>query len=148
MSTVDAIATGPTSTASAPNAYSDLGSEQFMKIILTELSRQDPLKPTDTGALLEQLSTLRSIQSGSDMQKSMKNLVGQNEFASAAGLIGQGVSGISEDSERVSGVVTSVSRTDSGPVLTLANGKRVPMNKVDAVVRANTNGQASTGVNQ
>lgn len=132
MSAIDAIqnSTG----ATGVNAYSELGSEEFMKIILTELSRQDPLKPNDTGALLEQLSTLRSIQSDSDVQKSMKNLVGQNEFAAAAGLIGQGVSGISEELKRVSGVVSTVSRTDAGPVLTLASGERVPLSRVDTVV--------------
>lgn len=148
MSAIDAIGTGATPSSSSVNAYSELGSEQFMKIILTELSRQDPLKPTDTGALLEQLSTIRSIQSGSDMQKSMKSLVGQNEFSSAAVLIGHAVSGISEESMRVSGVVASVSRTDSGPVLTLASGTRVPMNKVDAVVRVGNGVPESAGVNQ
>jgi flagellar basal-body rod modification protein FlgD len=133
MSAIDAVQS--TTSQSGVNAYSDLGSEEFMKIILTELSRQDPLKPTDTGALLEQLSTLRSIQSDADVQKGMKNLVGQNEFAAAAGLIGQGVSGISENFERVSGVVATVSRTDAGPVLTLGTGQRVPLSRVDTVVQ-------------
>jgi flagellar basal-body rod modification protein FlgD len=135
MSAIDAVQMTPG--AKTANAYSDLGSEEFMKIILTELSRQDPLKPNDTGALLEQLATLRSIQSDSDVQKGMKNLVGQNEFAAAAGLIGQGVSGISEDFQRVNGVVATVSRTDSGPVLTLGSGIRVPLGQVDTVVQLN-----------
>ena len=39
-----------------------LGSEEFLKIILTELTSQDPLSPNDTSALLDQISTIRSIK--------------------------------------------------------------------------------------
>ena len=49
--------------ASAQDAFSSLNSEQFVKIIFTELSKQDPLQPNDSKALLEQLSSLRNIQS-------------------------------------------------------------------------------------
>ena len=54
----------PTSTSGvAPNAFSELTSEEFVKIMFTELSNQDPLKPSDSSALLQQMSNLRSIQS-------------------------------------------------------------------------------------
>lgn len=133
MSAVDALGSTNTVTSAVPNGYSALGTEQFVKIILTELSRQDPLKPNDTSALLQQLSDVRAIQSDIDLSDRLKQLVGQGEMSAAAGMIGKGISGISEQGERVNGVVKSVSKTEDGTVLTLENGIRVAMKNVDEI---------------
>jgi flagellar basal-body rod modification protein FlgD len=131
------------SRASTKSGFSALSSEDFTQIILTELSKQDPLQPNDTNALLQQLSTIRSIQSDTDLSDQLSALVAQSDFASAAGLIGRSISGVSEESRRVQGVVQSVSRTDAGPVLTLATGQRVPFGNVDQVDA--TRSAATTG---
>lgn len=133
MSAIDALTSSTSAATSSSDAYSSLGSGDFLKIILSELSRQDPLKPNDTSTLLQQLSTIRTIQSDVDLSDRLKGLVNQNEWATGSGLIGKGISGISEDGTRVAGTVVGVSRTDSGAVLTLNDGTRVPMGKVDEV---------------
>jgi len=142
MSAIDALASSTSAASPGADGYGALGSGDFLKIILSELSRQDPLKPNDTSTLLQQLSTIRSIQSDVDLSDRLKGLVNQNEWSSGAALIGRGVSGVSEEGSRVAGVVVGVSRTDSGPVLTLSDGSRVPMSGVDEVVYLNGNGGA------
>lgn len=132
MSTVDALSSNTTS-GTATNSFSGMSSDEFMKIVLSELSKQDPLKPNDTSALIQQISQIRSIQSDIDLSGTLKSLVNQDQFSSAAGLIGTSISGLSESNVRVSGIVTSVSRTDTGAVLTLHSGDRVPMSKVDEI---------------
>lgn len=136
MSAATAIGTsGASGTAqrAAQSAFSALSSEQFIKIMFTELTNQDPLKPNDSNQLLEQMSSLRDIESSMQMQSKLDALVGQNEFASASMLIGAQVSGVSIDNRRVSGVVSSVSRTSDGPVMTLSNGARVLFGNIDQV---------------
>lgn len=125
----------------AGDAFSRLSSEEFTKIILTELQNQDPLQPNDTGALLEQLSSIRSIQSDMELSTRIESVVSQNEFASAAGLIGRRVSGLSETSQRVEDEVVSVSRTDSEAVLNLKGGKRMPMSGLDRILANETEGE-------
>ncbi len=139
MSALDSLSSSTsadptTGAASKANGFSALDSESFIKIIFTELSKQDPLKPNDTNALLQQLSSLRTIQSDIDMSDKLKNLVGQNELASAAGLIGHAVSGLSDTNERVVGTVTSISKTSGGAVLNFADGTRVSMHNVDEIL--------------
>lgn len=126
----------PNLTAGKPsnNAFGDLSSEEFVKIMFTELSKQDPLKPNDTSALLEQMSSLRSIQSNIELSQKLDRLVQQNEFASAGGMIGKYISGISLRSERVIGRVESVSMTIDGPILNLHNGTRVAFGQVDEMI--------------
>ncbi|GIK19830.1 MAG: hypothetical protein DYG93_07945 [Leptolyngbya sp. PLA2] len=125
-----AIRTSPTGGA----GLTALSPEQFFKVIFTELANQDPLQPNDTTALLQQLSTIRSIQSDMDLSDRMGQLVTQNEFVSGASLIGRHVSGLSESGSRVQGIVRSASRTDSGVVLKLDNGERVPVKRLDEVL--------------
>jgi flagellar basal-body rod modification protein FlgD len=116
------------------NAFSDLTSEEFVKIMFTELANQDPLKPNDSSALLEQMSSLRSIQSDIDLSSKLQSMVSQNQLAAAGGLIGKYISGISTGNLRVEGEVISVSRTNEGPVLNLDNGFRVRFENVDEMI--------------
>jgi flagellar basal-body rod modification protein FlgD len=114
--------------------FSEISSEEFMSMILSELTNQDPLEPNDTENLLNQISTIRSIESDESMLSSLDSMVESSEFASAANLIGTLVSGLTEENRRVADVVLSVSRTLEGPVLNLFDGSRVPFENVDEVV--------------
>ena len=138
---VSAVGSG-TSTA-AKSGFSAMNSADFTKLIFTELKQQDPTQPSDTNQLLQQLSQIRSIQSDTDLSDRLTKLVDQNDFSSAAGLIGKGVSGLSNDNQRVAGVVASVSRTSDGTVVTLDSGTQVKMSNVDQVV--DLTAQPSTG---
>ncbi|MGE3106843.1 MAG: flagellar hook capping FlgD N-terminal domain-containing protein [Phycisphaerales bacterium] len=131
MPVLDELGAAPGAARAPSDAFSDLRSEDFVKIMFTELSNQDPLKPNDSSALLEQMSSLRSIQSDIDLGQKLETLVSQNQMASASNLLGRLVSGVSETNERVIGVVATVSRTPDGPVLTLDDGTRVPFSQVD-----------------
>ena len=143
---VDALqAAGSGSSTTAPNRLSDLSSEDFLKIIFTELQKQDPLQPNDSSKLLEQLSSIRSIQSDIELSDQLKSIVTQNQLSSAGSLIGNIVSGLDESDQRVIGQVVSVSKTKDGPILNLHNGKRVPLDQVDEMTLPPVNPQNNGG---
>jgi len=116
------------------SGFGDISSQEFTEIILSELSNQDPLEPNDTSALLEQLSTIRSIESDAQLTEQLGAMVAQSELASAASLIGALVSGVSAGNQRVSDVVVSVTRTDQGAILNMSGGSRIPMDQVDEIL--------------
>ncbi|QOJ01296.1 MAG: hypothetical protein HRU70_12695 [Phycisphaeraceae bacterium] len=120
--------------ASGGGGLGSLSTEDFTKIILTELSRQDPLSPNDTNQMIQQFATIRSIQSDIDLSEKLEHLSSENSFAAAANMMGKWVSGLTTDFDRVIGQVVSVSRTREGVVLNLASGERVPFAWVDEVV--------------
>jgi len=119
---------------SSTDAFGALTSGEFLQIIFTELANQDPLAPNDTQSMLNQLSTLRSIESDTQMVRSLNRMVVQSEFAAATQLIGSLVSGITLDNRRVSDLVISVSMTVDGPVLNMFDGSRIFFRNVDEVV--------------
>jgi flagellar hook assembly protein FlgD len=113
--------------------YSSLTSEDFTKIIFAELGRQDPLSPQDTSKLLDQIATIRNIQSNTDLTTDLKSIVKETQFASAASTIGSLISGLTSDYERVEGTVVSVGRGTNGVsvnVSTKKGIKQVPFSSI------------------
>lgn len=134
MSAINTTAASALPQQSESSGLQDLSSDEFMSIILTELSNQDPLEPNDTNALLEQLSSIRAIESDEQLASELGRLVGQNELSAASNLIGNVVSGLNENNQRVAGFVSSVSRTEEGAILNLRTGERIAMERVDEVI--------------
>ena len=95
--------------------FSDLSSEQFIEVLFAELQNQDPFQPSDSGALLEQLSSLRNIESQLSLQTQMETLVSQNQLASAGNLIGKLVAGLDNlNMNRVTNVASSELLANAG----------------------------------
>lgn len=135
MSTTSAIVDNTAKQASAKaSGFSSLSSEEFTKIILTELSNQDPMAPSDTNALLQQLAQIRDIQSSMDLSEKLGSLVSDNQFASASNMMGKIIGGVATDNSRAIGKVASISKTDDGVYLNLANGKSVHIDNMDGVI--------------
>ena len=132
MSAINALTGAPT-TSGTTSRFNELSSEEFIKIIFTELQNQDPFKPNDSGALLEQLNSIRSIESDIEMSNRLESIVFQNQMSSAGGLIGKRVAGLTAESERVGGVVKSVARTGDEIALVLENGWIIPMDNVEYI---------------
>lgn len=122
----------------ATDAFSSLSSGDFVRIIVSELSRQDPLKPNDSSQLVQDMANLRSIQASVDLTDKLDGMIADNQATAASGLIGQAVSGLDEERSRVSGIVQSVSKTKDGPVLNLVGGARVAFKDVDELVERDT----------
>ncbi len=116
------------------SGFANLTSGEFIKVLLSELTNQDPFKPQDSGALLEQFSSLRNIESQIQLQEKLQALVLQNGISSAAVFIGKEVEGLDSGNDSVSGVVTSV-RVESGKaVLELSSGKTLSVDRVTRVM--------------
>lgn len=131
MSAINALS-GSQASAST-SRFSEMSSEDFMKIIFTELQSQDPFKPNDSNALLEQLNSIRSIESDMQMEERLNSVVFQNQMSTAGGLIGKRVAGLTADAQRVGGVVKSVSRSEDTITLNLENGWIIPMDNLEYI---------------
>lgn len=133
-----------TASTTREQGFSALGSDDFTKLIFAELTNQDPLAPSDTGTLVQQISDIRAIQSDMDLSDRLGDLVGRQEFTAASSTIGKLVSGVSDEDGRVTDIVKSVIRTDEGTLLALANGSLVAFDKVDVIREPNPPAQPQT----
>lgn len=117
-----------------PSQFGDMSSEDFIKIIFTELSNQDPFDPNDSAALLQQLNSIRSIEADLQMMNQLESLVHENQLAAAGTLIGKLIGGLTENNNRVAGFVVSVIRQGNTVNLELDNGWVVPVDGVETII--------------
>jgi len=116
------------------SGFSDMSSEDFIRIMFAELTNQDPFQPNDSAALLEQLNSIRSIESDMKMTEQLQALVTENQLASASNLIGKFIAGKTEDFTAVTGFVISVIRQGDVINLELDTGWWVPIGNVETVI--------------
>jgi flagellar basal-body rod modification protein FlgD len=134
--------TGTTSSSgTASTAKKSLDTSDFMNLLITQLKNQDPTQPMSNQELLQQVTQIGTLQSQNSLQDTMKQLVLQNQIASAANLIGKGVVGTDTNANPVSGLVTSVKvdNANSTVNLELDSGQVVPLNNVSTVASLTSN---------
>ncbi len=137
--------TGPTAPipGAAPNTLKSnnklaLKTEDFIKMMITQLQQQDPMEPAKNEQLLAQMSQIGQLQSNTLMQESLKGMVLQHQIGSAGNLIGKSIKGLSPEGEPVQGLVNSV-RVEEGSVkLELDNGKQLALERVISIGGAPT----------
>src|SRR5918992_3478617 len=100
--------TPPNTVKSAANGGFDLKTEDFIKMMITQLQNQDPMEPAKNQELLAQMSQIGQLQSATTLQESLKGMVLQNQIGAASGLIGKTVQGLDTNDDPVTGVVSSV----------------------------------------
>ena len=120
-------------TTPGANGFANLSSGEFLQIILSELSNQDPLAPNDTAAILEQLSSIRNIETQTQLDDKLSDLVTQNSISTSANFIGKFVSGLDANNNNAQGIVESLSVRDGKPVLNLAGGAELEAERVTQV---------------
>ena len=69
----------------------------FRHVIFTELANQDPLSPSDSSELLDQMNSIRSIESDLQMMNKLESLVFENQLSSASSMIGNFVGGLTPE---------------------------------------------------
>lgn len=118
---------------SGGQGFAGIKSTDFIRIMITELTRQDPFSPQDTAKLLEQLSSIRNIESQLGLEQQISSLVLQNQIAGAGNLIGKLVAGLDAANQKVVGLVTSVRVQDGKAVLELDTGASLEMARVTQI---------------
>ena len=133
MTTLPAQASGLASNSQLRSKKGELKTEDFIKMMITQLQNQDPLEPAKNQELLAQMSQIGQLQSATTLQESLKGMVLQNQIGAAAGLIGKTVQGLDNADQPVTGLVNSVKVTADGVNLELDNGKSLPLSRVTTI---------------
>ena len=117
--TAAAAAANRSAAQSATNAFG-LNFESLLKIILTQLTYQDPLKPMDNFQFVSQLAQFSQIQQGQVMTDKLGALVTSQSTFQATSLLGRQVDlPTNNPNTYISGTVKAVSFQNGDPRLTI-----------------------------
>ena len=115
--------------ASAANAINEVDLDDFLKLMISELQNQDPLNPLENDQLLAQISQIREVGATEKLTSTLDAvLLGQN-ITSATSLIGAEIEAISDDNQRVNGLVNRITITNGQPKLHLDEGSKVAISE-------------------
>jgi len=92
--------------------FSDLELKDFISLLVTELQNQDPTQPMENSEIMQQISQISSIQSTETLNTTMEAVILGENLSTASNLINRQVTGLSDDSELVTGEVTRVAIAD------------------------------------
>lgn len=84
-----------TTDTTATQKKQSLGQEQFLKLLTTQLTHQDPLKPMENGEFLGQMAQFSTVSGIQDLQSSFKDFatsISSDQALQAASLVGRYVS--------------------------------------------------------
>jgi flagellar basal-body rod modification protein FlgD len=93
---------------SSDSGFNSLDTNEFLKLLISELQNQDPLNPMDNGEMVQQIGQIRSIGATDDLTGTLSTLRESQDLVTASGLIGQKIQGLADDASAVDGVVDRV----------------------------------------
>jgi flagellar basal-body rod modification protein FlgD len=114
---IASIGTTPVNTATPTNA--SLGQSDFLKILMTQLQFQDPMKPMDNQAFLAQMAQFTTLEMTQQQNDKTETLLTLQAATQAIGLIGKQVEVTTSNGQQI-GSVTAISfQSDGTPQLSV-----------------------------
>ena len=107
----------------ARTATNALDADQFMQILLAQMTHQNPLEPMDNAEMMTQFSQLNSLQELREIHTGMDKLAASNQVIYLASLIGKTVKVNRTDGNVLEGVVEEVFTEKDNPQLRVGTEK-------------------------
>ena len=98
---------------------SSMGMEDFLKILLTQLTYQDPLKPMDNQEFMAQMAQFTALEQSQQVNEKISLLVANQAALQSIGLIGRAVDLTTAEGNKLSGTVSALSLSGESPSLTV-----------------------------
>lgn len=114
---VESIGTEPPQNT-ASNQNTSLGQEDLFKILLTELSYQDPLEPMDNKEFIAQLAQFTNLEQTRQFNNNLESLLSVQSSNQSINLLGKTIE-ITTGAAPEVGDVVSVIFEEGSPILTI-----------------------------
>ena len=117
------MALAPVGPSTQSNSAFGLDFQSLLKIILTQLTYQDPLKPMDNFQFVSQLAQFSQLQQSQSLNDQVSNLLASQAASQATALLGRTVDLVAQTGAPLqSGIVKSISFARGQPEVTIETG--------------------------
>jgi len=133
-------ASATAATATSPLPTQTLSENDFLNLLTTELSEQDPMNPVDDTQFISEMAQFSTLQATTGMQQNISQL-------GATQLLGDNVTLQNGQGATVSGTVSSIS-IDSGTPQIVVNGIPYALSAVTSVSAPSSSTTSSSATQQ
>ena len=123
-----ATATGadPSASAKPKAAGSNLGKDDFLRLLTTQLQHQDPMNPQDDMGFIGQMAQFSALEQTTNMASSLERYGTSQQVAQSIGLIGHEVDAEDASGAKLTGKVDSVNIAAGSIVINVGSNKLSP----------------------
>ena len=111
-------------------ASQELGKDDFLKLLITQLQNQDPTSPMENTEFIAQMAQFSSLEQMTNMSTEFTKLANMLNSGEAVSLLGRSVE-VSSGESSISGVVEAVTRGTNPRIK--VNGMLYSMDQINAV---------------
>lgn len=108
----------------------ELGKDDFLKLLITQLSNQDPTSPMENTEFISQMAQFSSLEQMTNMSTSFSKMASFINSSEAASTLGKTVE-LNVGDASVTGIVEGATRGENPQVL--VNGMYYSMDKIAAI---------------
>ena len=108
----------------------ELGKDDFLKLLITQLSNQDPTSPMENTEFIAQMAQFSSLEQMTNMSESFSKMATYINSSEAVSTLGKTVE-LNVGDTTTTGIVEGATRGESPQVL--VNGMYYSMDKINAV---------------
>ncbi|HEX2902104.1 MAG TPA: flagellar hook capping FlgD N-terminal domain-containing protein [Jatrophihabitans sp.] len=116
-----------------------LDSKTFLQLLVAQLQYQDPSKPVDTSAFMNETATLTQVQTMEQSAQNSTQLLSAQRAQTATNLVGHTVTYLADDGTTQSGEVTAATISAANPLLKIGTSS-ISLDQVQQVVASTTAG--------
>ena len=94
-----------------------MGEDTFLKLLMAQMTHQDPMQPTDSAQMLSQLAQFANVEGINKLNKQTTALHFGQDFAGSVAMIGKTVTWLDGAGASHTGVVDAVKPSPTGALL-------------------------------
>lgn len=132
ISSAAAPAPGTSGNTASTQGLGSLGPQDFLELLVAQLSKQNPLDPTSTSQFMAQTAALSTLEQIANLNQEVNRVLSTEQATEAMSAIGRTVSGVGPSGQNVSGTVTGVKLGSGEPSLEVA-GTSLPLSSVTTI---------------
>jgi flagellar basal-body rod modification protein FlgD len=124
----------PTMTSSSSNqAANGMGKDTFMKLLVAQMSNQNPMEPTDDKEMIAQMTQFSTLEQITNMATESTKSATASQMSQAVNLLGRTVTYLDTDGNKQTGTVDQVSMVNGAPNLTVGGNDGITTSQITQV---------------
>jgi len=111
----------PTATAANGKSNASLQMDDFLQLLTSQITNQDPLEPMKDTEFISQMANIASLEQMEQFSKGFSRFADSQHAMLAQGYLGHEVK-IRENDQEISGIVESINNNEDGTAEIVVNG--------------------------
>ena len=119
--------------AASTSSDGTLSHDDFLQLLMMQLSNQDPLSPMQDTEFMGQMAQFQALDEQLDMTNELKSLRTENQLQAASAMIGKHVTGVDGSDNEISGEAVRAIMQDGSAYIQFENLQKIPIENVTEV---------------